>query len=185
MSKTLTRTLALLGTLVALSTAALDASAATIRVKCETRTGRSSASIDGAALAAGTYSAVLTSGTHTARSLVANSVAGEVGFDFDSNPKDIRQDLHRRRPCHRQVAELAWHRGRPVDRSLPRELNQLGAGPHPARSQMRSGPSDRPALSLAAASGAQCLRGRSGPWLVCWSAPPSRRVRAGRCRRTG
>ena len=82
MSKTLTRTLALLGTLVALSTAALDASAATIRVKCETRTGRSSASIDGAALAAGTYSAVLTSGTHTARSLVANSVAGEVGFDF-------------------------------------------------------------------------------------------------------
>ncbi|MBT9595199.1 MAG: hypothetical protein IV094_04295 [Vitreoscilla sp.] len=91
MSKTLTRTLALLGTLVALSAATLDASAATIRVKCETRTGRSSASIDGAALAAGTYSAVLTSGTHTARSLVANSVAGEVGFDFDSNPKDIRQ----------------------------------------------------------------------------------------------
>jgi hypothetical protein len=69
----------------------LNASAATARVKCETRTGRATASVDGSGLVAGTYSAVLTSGTHTARSPVANAVAGEVGFDFDSNPKDIRQ----------------------------------------------------------------------------------------------
>jgi hypothetical protein len=91
MSKTFTRTLALLGALSTLSLAAFDASAVELRVKCETRSDRSRGSVDGRNLAAGNYSAVFSSGGNSAQSPLEHSVGDEVEFDFDSNKRDIRQ----------------------------------------------------------------------------------------------
>lgn len=85
---TLTRTVALIGALTAFG--AVTAEAATIRVKCETRSDRSRASVDGQNLASGNYSAVLTSGSNTAQSEPLHTVGDEVEFDFDSNRRDIR-----------------------------------------------------------------------------------------------
>lgn len=65
------------------------ASAATVDVRCEKRTHRSSASIDGRNLAGGFYRAVLKSGTKTVRSNFDQAIGHEVAFDFDSNPNDI------------------------------------------------------------------------------------------------
>ena len=65
------------------------ASAADVDVRCEKRTHRSSASIDGRNLASGFYRAVLKSGGKTARSPFDQAIAHEVAFDFDSNPNDI------------------------------------------------------------------------------------------------
>jgi hypothetical protein len=91
MSKTLTQSIALLGTLCALTVMAADVSAQTVRVRCETRSDRSRASVDGNNLASGMYSAVLTSGGNSAQSPSAHTVGDEAEFDFDSNPKDIRK----------------------------------------------------------------------------------------------
>jgi len=65
------------------------ASAADVDVRCEKRTHRSSASIDGKNLANGFYRAVLKSGDKTRRSDFEQTIAHEVEFDFDSNPNDI------------------------------------------------------------------------------------------------
>ncbi|MEK8030717.1 hypothetical protein AACH06_07755 [Ideonella sp. DXS29W] len=91
MSKTLNRSLALIAAFSALSVVSVDAAAATIRVKCETRAGRSSGSVDGQNLASGNYSAVFSSGSNTAQSPVEHTVGDEVEFDFDSNKRDIKQ----------------------------------------------------------------------------------------------
>jgi hypothetical protein len=65
------------------------ASAADADVRCEKRTSRSSASIDGKNLASGFYRAVLKSGSKTSRSDFDQAIGHEVEFDFDSNPNDI------------------------------------------------------------------------------------------------
>lgn len=68
---------------------ATAASAADVDVRCEKRSNRSSASIDGRRLASGFYRAVLKSGGKTVRSAFDQAIANEIAFDFDSNPNDI------------------------------------------------------------------------------------------------
>jgi hypothetical protein len=65
--------------------------AQTLKVKCETRSGRSTASVDGKSLAAGNYTAMLKSGANSAQTGVQPTVKGEVEFDFSSQPRDIRK----------------------------------------------------------------------------------------------
>jgi len=89
MSKT--HPLIALMTLCALGLGAADAGAVTLKVKCESRADRSTASVDGKGLAAGSYSAIVTSGANTAQSPQDIAVAGEAQFDFSSNPKDIHK----------------------------------------------------------------------------------------------
>lgn len=72
-----------------MATAAIDASAATIRVQCEQRAGRSKISVDGNNLAAGSYRAQVVSGGNSAQSPAQVAVGDEAEFDFDSNPADI------------------------------------------------------------------------------------------------
>lgn len=84
---TFTKTLVI----AALSTLSMSVMAQSLVVKCETRSNRSKASVDGNNLASGMYSAVLVSGSNTAQSVAAPTVGDEVGFDFDSNPNDIRK----------------------------------------------------------------------------------------------
>jgi hypothetical protein len=86
-----TSTLASLFAAAVLTTLSAGVAAQTIDVKCETRSDRSKASVDGKNLASGNYSAVLVSGPNTAQSPVEPTVGDEVEFDFDSNPRDIRQ----------------------------------------------------------------------------------------------
>lgn len=74
-----------------LSMASFAAAAQTADVKCETRSGRSKASVDGKNLSPGQYSAVLLSGSNVAQSPYEAAVAGEAEFDFDSNRRDINQ----------------------------------------------------------------------------------------------
>lgn len=67
------------------------AQAASVRIRCEVRTGsRSKISIDGRGLAAGNFTARARSGANTATAAAKASVAGQAEFDFDSNPADIR-----------------------------------------------------------------------------------------------
>ncbi|HJV69265.1 hypothetical protein [Ideonella sp.] len=84
------KTLTLVGAFAALCLVTLDASA-TLVVKCETRTDRSRASVDGSNLVPGMYSARLSSGANTAQSPLAQTVGDEVAFDFDSNKRDIKK----------------------------------------------------------------------------------------------
>ncbi|MBT9595204.1 MAG: hypothetical protein IV094_04320 [Vitreoscilla sp.] len=87
----MTKSFATAVALVALSTLSVSAMAASVRVKCETRSDRSKASVDGSNLSSGMYTAVLTSGANSATSPAAQTVGDEVEFDFDSNRRDIRQ----------------------------------------------------------------------------------------------
>ena len=66
--------------------------AASVDVKCEVRgITRSKISVDGAGLGAGLYRASAKSGTVEIFSKAfLRPVAGEVEFDFDSNPADVR-----------------------------------------------------------------------------------------------
>ena len=90
MSQTLSRSLTLLATLSALSLFAVDASAS-LRVRCEVRSDRSKASVDGNDLQSGVYSAVLESGSNRAESVAKHTDGDEVEFDFDSNRNDVRR----------------------------------------------------------------------------------------------
>jgi hypothetical protein len=63
--------------------------AQTIDIKCETRSNRSKASVDGKNLVPANYSAVLTSGSNEAQSPYQASIGDEAEFDFDSNRGDI------------------------------------------------------------------------------------------------
>lgn len=87
MSKSIASAVALL----VLSTVSFSIAAQEARVKCETRSNRSKISVDGKNLASGQYSAVALSGTNRAQSPMAATVGDEVGFDFDSNARNIRQ----------------------------------------------------------------------------------------------
>lgn len=65
------------------------AAAPSIRVTCEVRGTRAKASVDGKGLAAGLYRGMIVSGGNAAGAPAQAAVAGEVEFDFDSNPADI------------------------------------------------------------------------------------------------
>jgi hypothetical protein len=65
------------------------ADAASVRVRCETRSNRSKISVDGAGLPAGAYRAIATSGSNKKASGSQNAVGGEAEFDFDSARNDI------------------------------------------------------------------------------------------------
>lgn len=71
------------------TTASSSGSSRTIRVRCERRSGRSKASVDGNNLAAGQYRATIMSGSNSATTGLRAAVSQEVEFDFDSNPNDI------------------------------------------------------------------------------------------------
>jgi hypothetical protein len=71
--------------LSALSVFAVEASAS-IRVRCEVRSDRSRASVDGNNLKSGKYTARIESGSNSKDSKKAQRTIGdEVEFDFDSN----------------------------------------------------------------------------------------------------
>ena len=72
-----------------LAALAVDASAAGVRVTCEVRPGRAKASVDGRALAAGTYTTQIVSGGNVATSPAQAAVSGEIETDYASNPGDI------------------------------------------------------------------------------------------------
>ena len=74
-----------------LSLVSLAATAADVRVTCEKRANRSKASVDGSNLDAGSYRAVLRSGTNRATTNYAAAVGDEAEFDFDSRPADISE----------------------------------------------------------------------------------------------
>lgn len=83
------RTFISTGLLAALTTLSFAASAADVTVSCEKRSSRSKVSVDGNNLAAGSYKAVVTSGTNTAATNFANADGDEAEFDFDSARADI------------------------------------------------------------------------------------------------
>jgi len=60
-----------------------------VRVRCERRTNRSRASVDGSNLRPGSYGARLTSGPNVATAPPRPSVGDEVEHDFDSAPDDV------------------------------------------------------------------------------------------------
>ncbi len=78
--------------LLALGLASLAAvHAQTIRVRCDTwGATRSRASVDGANLAGGAYTAVLTSAAHQATAASQPAQQGVVQFDFDSKKSEIK-----------------------------------------------------------------------------------------------
>ena len=84
----LNTTLIAVAALLALGTAA---QAQSMSVKCEKRSDRSTASIDGTNLIPGAYGAILTSGPNTAQAPARASAGDEVGFDFSSQQRDIRR----------------------------------------------------------------------------------------------
>lgn len=77
-------------TFATLAMIGLDAAAATVRVTCEVRPGRSKISVDGRGLPAGSYSTQVISGENMASAPPSAAVGGEVETDYDSNPADIR-----------------------------------------------------------------------------------------------
>jgi hypothetical protein len=70
--------------------ATTQADAAGIRVKCERRADRSVISVDGKNLDAGSYSAVVTSGSNqkTSNAPLVPAVGGQAEFDFSSQAAD-------------------------------------------------------------------------------------------------
>lgn len=83
------KTLILASALATFAAVSYGAHAADVDVKCEKRSSRSKASVDGSGLATGQYRAVLKSGTRTARTPFAAAIGDEAQFDFDSNPNDV------------------------------------------------------------------------------------------------
>jgi hypothetical protein len=73
------------------SFAAAEASAATVRVKCEKRETRSKISVDGRDLKPGNYMAVVLSGDNEKASPLLPSVGDEIEFDFDSNRNNVAE----------------------------------------------------------------------------------------------
>jgi hypothetical protein len=83
------RYLTVLSTIATLGLVSLDASAASIRVRCEESATRAKISVDGKDLLPGNYKARIISGTRQRNSPLAPTVGDEVGFDFDSNPAQV------------------------------------------------------------------------------------------------
>jgi len=73
------------------SVLAATAQAQSLRVRCETRADRSTASVDGMDVPTGAYTAVLMSGSGRVVSSTENTVANEVEIDFSSQRRDIRK----------------------------------------------------------------------------------------------
>jgi hypothetical protein len=71
------------------SLACQSAQAQVTHVKCDVRADRSSASVKGARLPAGDYTAWLQSGGVSVQSAPLPTARGEVEFDFSSRPKDV------------------------------------------------------------------------------------------------
>jgi len=81
-------------TLLAITIASLTvatAAQAELRVKCEVRSDRSTASVDGKSIASGNYYAVLTSGANSATSTAQPTIKNEVEIDFSSRQRDINK----------------------------------------------------------------------------------------------
>lgn len=78
------------GSLVALVVGAATADAAEMRLRCESRSGRSRSkiSVDGRDVPRGTYTVTVTSGANSATDTKA-SVGDEVEFDFDSATGEV------------------------------------------------------------------------------------------------
>lgn len=85
------RAITLVAVALTAALAALPAQAQSVRVKCELRSDRSTASVDGSGLGAGQYHAAVVSGGQTVTSPNQPAVAGESEFDFSSQPRDIRK----------------------------------------------------------------------------------------------
>lgn len=85
------KTLIVASALASLAFVSYGASAADVEVRCEKRSARSKASVDGSNLRRGQYRAVLRSGTKVARSPYAATIGDEAQFDFDSNPNDVAE----------------------------------------------------------------------------------------------
>lgn len=85
------KTLVAAAALASLSLTAFGASAADVEVRCEKRSNRSKASVDGSNLRSGQYRAVLRSGTNTKRSPYDQTIGDEIQFDFDSRAADIAE----------------------------------------------------------------------------------------------
>jgi hypothetical protein len=83
------RFVAVLSTVAIFGLVSLDASAASIRVRCEKSATRSKVSVDGANLLPGNYRARIISGSNARNSPLAPTVGDEVGFDFDSAPGQV------------------------------------------------------------------------------------------------
>ncbi len=81
-------TLVLSSAIILLATNQADA--ASIRVKCERRADRSVISVDGKDLAAGSYAAVVTSGSlqKTSNLPLVPAIGGQAEFDFSSQVAD-------------------------------------------------------------------------------------------------
>jgi hypothetical protein len=91
--KTSVRSFAVVAGTVLVALSSLDASAAGVRVRCETRAtpARARISIDGSGLIAGKkyYARAVSAGRRVDAPLAAAGANGQAGFDFDSNPNDI------------------------------------------------------------------------------------------------
>lgn len=83
MNKSL-RVAAVLSSLAVFGLVSLDASAASIRVRCEKSATRSKISVDAGDLLPGNYRARVISGSNAKSSPPAPTVGDEVEFDFDS-----------------------------------------------------------------------------------------------------
>ena len=68
-----------------------SSSVGALRLRCEVRSNRSKISVDGKNLAVGSYTAMVSSGSHTASAGPHSSIGDEVEFDFDSDPGDIAE----------------------------------------------------------------------------------------------
>jgi hypothetical protein len=100
------------------------ADAASIRVRCETRSNpvRSKVSVDGRNVAPNAiYTARVASGTNLATALPRAATGDEVEFDFDSNPADIRAGATR--------IAATFIRNRSVRAVLLNASGQVVAGP--------------------------------------------------------
>lgn len=85
--KAVQKSVVVMSLLVAMGSMAAEA--AQIRVKCERRADRSVISVDGRGLAAGQYTASVSSAANSADAPALAAVGGEVEFDFASNANDI------------------------------------------------------------------------------------------------
>ncbi len=82
----------ILGLTAAFFATVVDADQATIRVKCEKRSDRSKASVDGNNLRiGGNFKGRIMSGSNTETSPVQTAVGDEAEFDFDSDLDDVAE----------------------------------------------------------------------------------------------
>ncbi len=81
-------TVAVLSSLLLVSFASVNADAASIRLRCDARSGNSKIDADGRDVRPGTYTAAVMSGGNSATATQA-SIGDSVEFDFSSKANDI------------------------------------------------------------------------------------------------